>query len=93
MINVDNGHDSLYVHQTNSSAIESFGFYYGTDEDDNIVEDDWGYLVVNFRGDNETQPYYYYEFCLSTFFEMTNAESIGRFFNERIRNSYQAVTY
>lgn len=92
MLNVDNGYYCLYVHNTNSSAIASFGFYYAEDEDGKILEDEWGYLVVNFR-DNETQSYYYNEFCLSTFFEMVNAESIGRFFNERIRNAYQAVTY
>ena len=87
MLKVDKGQFCYYVHETNSSTIKSFGFYFTEDDETGeVIDKEWGYLVVNFG--NDSPSYYYLDFNVSTFFEMVNSESIGKFFNERVKDVY-----
>lgn len=93
MLNVDITELGYWVMNTNSSAIASFSFQFTQDsETGEIIDEELGTLCVSFRGD-EFNHYYYNDFNVSTFFRMVSSESIGRFFNERVRNAYQAITY
>lgn len=91
MLNVEDstaGLNGLYVTKTNSSAIKSFHFEFTVDPDtDEILDKEWGTLAVTFRDTDET--YFYSDVSLSIFFQMTNAKSVGAFFNSRIKGNYE----
>lgn len=89
MLTVEDCTDSLnsyYVSRTSSNAIQSFSFQFEVDENDEIVDKEYGTLAVTFVGNIET--YYYKSVPISTFFQMATCGSVGKFFNKSIRGYY-----
>lgn len=89
MLNVNTYSDCYQVCNTNSSFIEDIHFFFTLDEDENVVDDEWGELVLRLDG----AEYRYQDVPVFIFFALVNAESLGSYFNSRIKNLYRVITY
>ncbi len=80
--------NGYFVTETKSSAIECFSFQFDVDENtEEILDKEWGTLQITFR--DGLGDYFYRDVSLNIFFQMTNAKSVGAFFNSRIKGNYE----
>lgn len=81
--------EELYmISKPDSTFIDEVIFYFGFDHVTSEITEGWGSLVVTIND----EKYEYRDFPLYLFMELANSESLGKFFNQRIRNVYYANT-